>query len=373
MSVFWTGLIGFLSDLHPAQGSARPTPPRVPSRRSIPCLLLLAMLTVPAAAQSTPVRVRAHVSADSVRVGERFTVSLTATHPFQTEVLFPEADAGPVLFGDLDVIERRAVQSRYLGSDRPGTRVDSVAYTVATFAVDSARVPSLPVRVIKGRDTVRAASAPQWVPVASVVGPDAQGLRGLAPLVAFPQPIWPWVLLGLVALAAGAGAAYWWHLRTAEPDDEPAVPEPESTVSPYEDAMTRLGALQDRSLEDPDAVKQYFVALSVILRTYLSRRLDVAAMERTTPEVVDALRPHPDVSDAVTERVRALLEQADEVKFADVRPAPKTSRSTHEAVRSVIGSIEATQRPPEETGDGVQNAPRMQDSYGNVETRGNGG
>jgi hypothetical protein len=329
----------------------------LPHVRGVPCPLFSALVLVmgtvlgapPAAAQSAQaqVRVRAHVSADSVQVGERFTVSLTAVHNFQTDVLFPSPDAGPVLFGDLDVIRRSPVQSRYLGADQPGTRIDSVAYTVATFAVDTARVPPLPVRVVANTDTLRAASARRSVPVISVVGPDAQGLRDLAPLVAFPQPVWPWVLLLLVALTAAGGAAYWWWLRQQADDETSPVPEPDPTVSPYEQAMTRLDALQNRELSDSSAVKHYFVELSTILRMYLSRRLDVSAMEHTTPEVVDALRMHPALSDAVIERIRGLLEQADQVKFADVRPAPTISRKAHTAVRSVIGSVEATQRPPE--------------------------
>lgn len=303
---------------------------------------------LPTAAQPAQVRVKAHVGADSVRVGERFTVSLTAAHNAQTEVLFPPADAGPVLFGDLDVVRRSPVQSRYLGADRPGTRVDSVAYTVATFAVDTARVPALPVQVVAGTDTLRAASARRAIPVVSVVGPDAQGLRDLAPLVAFPQPVWPWVLLLLVGLTAAGGAAYWWWLRQQPDEAMPPPPEPDPTVPPYEHAMTRLDALHNQDLDDPSAVKRYFVELSTILRMYLSRRLDVRAMEHTTPEVVDALRTRSDLSDAVIERIRGLLDQADQVKFADVRPAPTVSRKTHTAVRSVIGSVEATQRPPED-------------------------
>jgi len=301
--------------------------------------LLLALWAPAADAQ----RVRATVSAESVKVGERFTLSLTATHSFRTEAVFPAADAGPALFGDLEVIDRQVAEGRYLGTAQPGTRVDSAAYTVAAFAADTARIPSLPVKLVASGDTAQAWSRAQAMPIVSVVGPDAQGPRGLAPLAPFPQPVWPWLLLLLVMIGAALGLAYWWLRPPAREDAEPeSEPEPEPT--PYEVAMERLEDLKgEYDADDPATAKPYFTELSAIVRTYLARRFGVHAMERSTPEVVYALRQR-DLSSGVVNRVQAMLAAADRVKFADAQPSPADRTEARQAARSLIRALEGQQR-----------------------------
>lgn len=310
-------------------------------RLGVSAVLLLGLVSLRASAQA---RVDAFVSADSVRVGEPFTLSLVAEHQFNTEIVFPDDDAGPVLFGDLEVVARSDVASRYLGAAGPGTKVDSVAYTVRTFALDSVRVPPLPVRVVAGRDTMLAGSRAQRIPVVSVVGPDASQPRGLAPLAPFPQPMWPWVLLAVVVVSLIGLLIYGWKTRGA--DEAPApdpVPVPE--VDPYDDARTRLHRLEGTDLTDDAAVDAFYVELSNVLRRYLAQELDLRALERTTGEVVAELEAHPAVTDAAARRVRAVLELADLVKFADARPAPTDGTKALREARTALDAIQDRRHP----------------------------
>lgn len=282
-----------------------------------------------------------HVSADSVKIGERFTVSLVAEHPADATVVFPAAEAGPVIFEDLEVIRRGPVQKR---TRAPGQRVDSVAYEVTTFALDSVRVPALPVKLVRGTDTTLASAPTRTVAVTSVVGADTKGLRGLAPLATFPRPLWSWMLLGAVVVALLGGLVYaWWRRRasTASPP-EPQSTEPDQT--PYEAATAWMRQLETYDLSDPEALKPFYVELSNALRTYLSRELDVAARERTTREVVQILKHRPDVPTKAAGRVQAVLELADLVKFADTRPSPADSEKALTEARAALDAIEAAPR-----------------------------
>lgn len=313
------------------------------------CIAAAALLAWPltgplqARGQSGPARVTASIHADSVQVGEPFTVSLVAEHNFSTEVRFPSADAGPLVFGDLEVLSRGDVSDRYLGASGPGQRVDSVAYRVATFALDSARVPALPVEVIVGTDTVLVSTQQHIVPVVSTVGPDATGLKGLAPLASFPQPVWPWALLGIAVLTALAGLVYWWR-QDVDSTEAPEPVQPEPSVSPFEESIDRLDRLPSPFADDlaPDA---FYVELSAILRSYLAGRLTVPAREQTTAEIVATLREDPRVPAAARKRVRAVLEVADLVKFADSRPAPADHETAVRETRAALESIENELRP----------------------------
>lgn len=295
----------------------------------------------PAQAQTAP-RIEARVSADSVKIGERFTLTLVAEHAADASAIFPAADAGSDLFGDLRAVERGPVQTRQLSG---GRRVDSVAYEVATFALDTARVPILPVRLAADGDTTVAGTFPRVVPVISVVGPDAEGLRAPALLAAFPRPVWWWGVLVLVGVALLAGLAYgWWHWREEEDATVASVEEPDD---PYDVATARLQRLEQRNPSGREACTAFYVDLTETLRVYLAHRVGIRALERTTSEVLAALRHQPEIDEPVVQRLQAVLEQADLVKFADAQPPPEKSQSVLQDARGVLDSLEAAQRRAE--------------------------
>lgn len=312
-------------------------------------LLLLGLGTADAMAQQmsrSAGQIKVYASADSVYVGERFTLSIVATHSFSTTVEFPDADASDLVFGDIVAIERRGTEHWYLGAANPGMRVDSTSYTVTTFALDSARVPALPIRFMAGGDTVLAASTPMNIRVRSSVPPDAQGLRGLAPLAAFPRPRWPWVLLALAVVVLGALAYYYWRERQQAAAEQAAAPVPAPAVTPYEAARRRLNDLERTSdVNDAALARVFYIELSDIIRTYLNARLHIAALESTTAELHALLRKRPDVPARTTDRIHTVLELADLVKFADRRPEPDKNRMALKEVRAAIEDIERTRRP----------------------------
>jgi hypothetical protein len=183
------------------------------------------------------------------------------------------------------------------------------------------------------------------VPVISVVGPDAEGLRAPALLAAFPRPVWWWGVLVLVGVALLAGLAYgWWHWREEEDATVASVEEPDD---PYDVATARLQRLEQRNPSGREACTAFYVDLTETLRVYLAHRVGIRALERTTSEVLAALRHQPEIDEPVVQRLQAVLEQADLVKFADAQPPPEKSQSVLQDARGVLDSLEAAQRRAE--------------------------
>lgn len=312
-----------------------------------PCIFgcWLVLLVLPAGLVHAQ-RVEAYIDADSVTVGERFTLSLVATHDALASPSFPVPALDDSLFGDLEVIREVTHEQRELGE---GMQVDSVVYEVATFALDTAFVPGLPVHFSADADTFTVASSPVFIPVRSLVPPDAEGLQDLAPLADFPRPLWPWVLIGLAVLVLAA--MLWYYLRRRAARPEPQAPAPaQPPVPAYEEAMRRLRALERVDLYDEAAVKPFYVELSDLLRTYLERTLRVAALEMTTREVVGRLRSPSAgarVPGEVVSRVKWVLDLADLAKFADVHPEPEQGLQAIGEVHTVLQTIEdAVHEPP---------------------------
>ncbi|WP_456426116.1 hypothetical protein [Rhodocaloribacter sp.] len=305
-------------------------------------------------------RVTASVSADSVTVGQRFFLTLLVDHAATERPVFPDEAAaeidtttGHVRLGDLEILARAAYATRPL--DDRFVR-DSLVYEVATFALDTAFVPPVPVHFTADADTLTAASEPFFVPVISLVPADAQDIRDLAPPAEFPRPMWPWALLGAVALILAALAVY--YRRTRAPEAPPPVTAaPAPPASPYQEAVERLRRLESL---DPATGKPFYVELSETLRTYLSRRLGVSAMEETTSELVYELKRYAErgqVTEAVVDEVHAVLELADFVKFADARPPAPRGREALARARTAVQTVETRWATPPERMTGASEPP----------------
>jgi hypothetical protein len=317
--------------------------------------LLLALLLIAGGADAPAQTVRLHIVGDSVTVGDRFRIAVVAEHNFMSDAQFPAlpdtvrsdtsafASAPLLRFGDLEVLGREAFDGRYGGTAQPGTRIDSVVYDVTTFALDSATVSPIPVQFTAGEDTFTVPTRQAVLPVLSLVPPDAQGLKPLAPLAEFPRPLWPWFLLALAVIVLIATLLYYLRERR-EQQETPLAPPPPPPVPPYDEAVQRLQQLES-SLDPHDAkqVKPFFVELADVLRTYLEARVHVPALESTTREVTERLEArsaHDGVPDEASSRVYSVLALADLVKFADLKPPPAQSDEAVSETRAVLDLIE---------------------------------
>ena len=290
--------------------------------------------------RATPVsaqRVEAILSHDSVAVGDRFMLTLTVLHGFSEAPSFPNLADPDSAFGDLVPVGLVSAGTRML---ELGVRLDSVVYSVTTFALDSARVGALPVSFDGGATTVH--STPMILPVLSLVPQEATGIRDLAAPVAFGRPLWPWFLLGLAVLMIGVLV---WHIffRSRLPEvveTSPAAPAPR----PQDVALARLRALENAPLATRTQVETYYVELSDAARTYLEERLEVPALEITTRELAEALvAAHVQhlVPGGVPQQVERVLNLADLVKFADVTPPMEEGREALDEAVQIVKRIES--------------------------------
>ena len=92
-------------------------------------------------------------------------------------------------------------------------------------------------------------------------------------------------------------------------------------------------------------MKPFYVELSNALRVYLAHDLGVAAPERTTREVVETLTERPDVPTEAKNRIQAVLQLADLVKFAGIRPTTDDHEKALREARAALDTLEAAPRP----------------------------
>ena len=90
-------------------------------------------------------------------------------------------------------------------------------------------------------------------------------------------------------------------------------------LPPYEEAMINLQNLKAAQLWQQGKEKEYFTGLTDILRVYIDRRFGINAVEMTSTQIIDTLKKNEETK-AVNEQLEMILEVADIVKFAKVRP-----------------------------------------------------
>ncbi|RIY10453.1 hypothetical protein D0T11_09625 [Hymenobacter rubripertinctus] len=150
----------------------------------------------------------------TVRVGEIVEYELSSRHAPRQEVIFPDSAAD---FAPFEYVGRRYTPTR----TRQGRSLDQATYRLRTFRLDSVLTLTLPVTVLRGRDTLLVPTAPASIrlvrtaPATPISGPPVlrQSLA-LRPVPArFNYPYWLAGLAGGLLLAGGLVLAFRSRLR----------------------------------------------------------------------------------------------------------------------------------------------------------------
>lgn len=294
--------------------------------------------------------INAYLSVDSVRVGDRFMLTIVAEHQLEQQPLFPGLQDGEEVFGDLTVLELVGNGTLEFIENNVPLQVDSLVYEVTTFALDTAYVPSMPVYFVANGDTTFYASRPLELPIISMVTDDAESIRDIAPILDFPRNVWPWIIGLLLAAVLIAGLVFYLS-RRGQLEEQVFVRAPVPQLAPYEEAIKKLQGLEkDANLEDVEKIKPFYVALTEILRYYLGRRLQINAMESTSRELmedINRLAHKTALPDEAAYLLRRILHVSDLVKFADMHPRPEVGHQALVETRKVLDVVEESFKPPE--------------------------
>ncbi len=141
---------------------------------------------------------------------------------------------------------------------------------------------------------------------------------------------WQWFVVAIVLIIAGLCA----FLILTKKVDVPLMPK-RKPIPPYDLAMMRLTELREQNVWQNGLEKEYYTRLIDILRDYLQGRFGINAMEMTSQQITRVLHDN-EATRMPNQRMKQILEIADFVKFAKVRPMPDDNlRSLNEAIQFV--------------------------------------
>ena len=127
---------------------------------------------------------------------------------------------------------------------------------------------------------------------------------------------WGWILLAIIIIT---GVIIYYITRKKDVPI-PLIPR-KKPIPPHELAMQQLSALKEAKLCEKGQEKEFYTRLIDILRVYIDTRFGINAMEMTSSQIIKALNSN-EISKEPNKYMKQILEIADFVKFAKVRPLP---------------------------------------------------
>ncbi len=308
--------------------------------------ILSLLAAAPCPAQSTTaaspaappgVELRLNAEPQKATIGDLVRIDLDLTLPKGYQVRLPQLGTQAGDFSILEVFPGPTVPdlapspasspAKTAGGPEPsGASHHHARIVVAAYKTGELTFPSLQLslRDPAGKESFLS-TPPARIQIQTVLSEKDQNLKDLKKQAEIPEPSrWLlWLALGLVALILAALA--WWFCRRRSRVSEVAFSGPQ--LDPLQLAEAELRDLLGRGLLEKSLVKQFYVALSDIVKRILEAGYGIPAIEKTTDEILEALRAEdsPPVPLEELDSVAIFLGACDLVKFARCIPSQAES------------------------------------------------
>ena len=267
-----------------------------------------------------PIKATLSLSPESPRLGDPLTLTLRVEHGPKVRAELPPFGEALGRFTVLKFIPRREARA-------DGGSIETQTYSLQTPGSGKQRIPSLRIEYrVEGEDDVRELLTDELPITIESVVEGAEVSRALSPppdkLDASPGwPWWTWPVAGGVSIPLLIAMLLLLRRRK-----ERAIRRQQ--LGAYDAAMRRLRALKSKPLPEADAIDDWYVEVSGIVRRYLEDRLRIRAPELTTEEFLTSAKGHSHLEADVRAGLTEFLASCDQVKFAAYRPSDDESGAT---------------------------------------------
>lgn len=292
-------------------------------------------------------RISGYFEPDSIGIGDRFTYSIEVEKDLVQTVIFPNFSgaAGP----QFEMVEDMPVDTL----ERDGRRLRlRKSFRLAAFQEGPMSIRPQVMYADKNIvDTLYAADTIHLMVGTFEIDSTSHTIFDLKPQKTLPfrvgeitgYLVWSLVALIVIALAIYIAIRVMRHYGKSLSD----IFHPAPPLLPHEEAFRALERLYVLRLCQHERHKLYYSTLTDILRRYLAARYGVGAMEMTSDEIIEAVRPI-DMPQKAEMDLQQVLRTADLVKFAKAVPESEQNEAAYEAVWSIVEMTKQVEEQPAE-------------------------
>ncbi len=315
-----------------------------PSRWLAACIVLLAaMMGAPSVfAQAEPdtvgslpgIEIETAVDKAEAYIGDLIMYELTIVYDSTYTLVPPPLGAN---LGSFDVKDYQPDVETRLDHGRIQSRT---TFKLSTFTTGDYTIPPLPV-VFELPDSTRKLLLAEPVPIKVLsllddAAGDSLDIQPLKAQYAFPHdytPYYVWGGLGFVLIALGIGIFLWFRRRKEGKESEDLRP-------PWEKSFEKLAFLKQDDFVGKEQYKEYYLALTEIIREYLGWMFKVDVLEMTTTQFMKAFA-EIELPVGIYDELGEFFKHADQVKFARYVPLRERTEIDFELAHNLVEQVRA--------------------------------
>lgn len=304
-------------------------------------LLLLTMASAHAQ-QPGHASVSAKLDSTQIKIGEQFHLLLEASSDSLAQWVWAEV---PDSFDHLQVVDRGKIDTLRA----QGKQVFQQRITLTGFDSGYWQVPAFDFKIITA-DTAAGAGVMHTdslqIVVNTVPVDTTKPFKPIKQIRGVPLNLlayWPYALGALILLLLVLWLVFFRKPKENKPQ-EVAVPRD----PPYEEAIKSLKDLESEKLWQQHQVKDYYTRLTDILRRFIERQFGVNAMEQTSDELLQKIRPVTKLNQQQN-NLRYILQTADLAKFAKLEPQEEAHEASMKKAYEVLEWARPRNEDPEES------------------------
>lgn len=279
-------------------------------------LIGMALLAFAFGLNAQNVEVEGKVEDQNVQVGKPFTLDLSLKVPYGWFVEWNDF-AQDGLSEQIDIIKRGNVERT---ADADSNVIVKQQLTLMTFDTGQIQLPAVGLTYAPSFDDpmrLQAFTEPIDLYATTMVVDTLQPYKPIVEPIAVPitmKEVFPWLLVALLAVLLGLGIWLFVRRRKTRVDENGNVVKG-PVIPPYDKAVDDLKRLREEKMWQSGKVKEYFSSLTDIAREYIEGQFGVNAVEMTTDDILEEIRPLRFPKETY-DKLKDTMEVADLVKFA---------------------------------------------------------
>lgn len=288
-------------------------------------LFLMATFALLGGLKAQNVEVEGKVNDKNVQVGKPFTLDLSLKVPYGWFVEWNDF-AIDTLSEQIDIIKRGNVERT---ADADSNVIVKQQLTLMTFDTGQIQLPAIGLKYAPSFDNpmrLQAFTEPIDLYATTITVDTTLAYKPIVEPIAAPirmKEVFPWILAVLLLVLVGLGIWFFVKRRKTHVDaDGNVVKGP--VIPPYDKAVSELENLRQQKLWQSGKVKEYFSSLTDIAREYIEGQFGVNAVEMTTDDILEEIKPLHFSTEAYN-KLKETMEVADLVKFAKYSATPLES------------------------------------------------